>query len=152
MGLYFEELEEGRTFASGGRPVTEADVRAFAELSGDRNPIHLDAVAAGEAGFPGPVAHGVLGLAVATGLAGGLGLTRGTLVALVGVTWRFRAPILYGDTVSLHLRVANRRGTSRPDRGLVTLAVELRNQGGNVVQEGEWVELIRKRPAKEVAS
>ena len=80
-----------------GRLVTEADVRAFAELSGDRNPIHLDRAAARQAGFEGPIAHGALGLSVATGLANQLELTRGTLVALVGVSWRFRGPIYYGD-------------------------------------------------------
>lgn len=145
MGLYYEEWEEGRDFASPARRVTASEVRAFAELSGDRNPLHLDAEAARRAGFESPVAHGVLGLAIATGLASQLGLTRGTLVALVGMTWRFRAPILDGDEVTLHLRVASRRATSHPGRGLVTLAVELRNQDGVVVQEGEWVELLLKR-------
>jgi acyl dehydratase len=146
MGLYYEDFEPGREFATGERRITEDDVRAFAELSGDRNPIHLEAAAAGEAGFAEPVAHGALGLAVATGLASQLGLTRGTLVALVGVTWRFRAPILYGDRVRLHLRVAARRATGNPSRGVVTLAAELRNQRGEVTQEGEFVELIMRTP------
>jgi len=145
VAMYFEDFEEGREFVTGGRLVTEADVRAFAELSGDRNPIHLDPAAAVQAGFDGPVAHGALGLAVATGLANQLGLTRGTLVALLGVTWRFRAPIHYGDTVRLHLRVAAPRATRHPARGLVTLAAELKNQDEEVVQEGEFVELITRR-------
>lgn len=147
MGLYFEDLVEGRAFLAGPRRVTAAEVGAFAELSGDRNPIHLDAEAARTAGFSGPVAHGILGLAVATGLASQLELTRGTLVALVGVQWRFRRPVYLGDEVTLHLRVSSRRDTAHPRRGLVTLSVELRNQEGAVVQEGEWVELLRKRPA-----
>jgi acyl dehydratase len=143
--MHFEEFVEGREFVTAEREVTEADVRAFAGLSGDRNPIHLDPAAAVQAGFDGPVAHGVLGLAVATGLANQLELTRGTLVALVGVTWRFRGPIRYGDRVRLHLRVALRRATGNPARGLVTLAAELRNQQGVVVQEGDFVELITRR-------
>lgn len=144
MGLYYEEFEEGRTFTTPARAVTEADVRAFADLSGDRNPIHLDTRAAKRAGFDAPVAHGVLGLAAATGLVSQLGLTGGTLIALVGVTWRFRAPVRYGDEVSLTLRVAARRETRQGDRGLVTLAAELRNQRGEVVQEGEFIEMIRR--------
>lgn len=147
MALYYEDFEPGREFATGERVITEADVRAFADVSGDRNPIHLDAAAAREAGFAEPVVHGALGLAVATGLANQLGLTRGTLVALVGITWRFRAPILYGDRVRLHLRVAARRASGHPSRGVVTLAAELRNQRGEVTQEGEFVELIRKTPS-----
>ena len=146
MGMYYEEFEEGLTFTTAERTVTEGDVRAFAELSGDRNPIHLDPAAAVRAGFDQPVAHGALGLAVATGLANQLGLTRGTLVALVGVAWRFRAPIHYGDTVRLHLRVASRRATGNSARGVVTLAVELRNQRDEVAQEGEFVELVARKP------
>lgn len=146
MGLYFEEFALGQEFVTSERQIAEADVRAFAELSGDRNPIHLDAAAALAAGFAEPVAHGALGLAVATGLANQLGLTRGTLVALVGISWRFRSPILYGDRVRLHLRVSARRTSGNPARGVVTLAAELRNQRGEVTQEGEFVELITRKP------
>ena len=145
MGMYFEDFEDAGEFVTAGRLVTEADVRAFAELSGDRNPIHLDTDSAVRAGFMGPIAHGALGLSVATGLANQLALTRSTLVALVGISWRFRGPIYYGDRVTLHLRVSGKRATGNPARGLVTLAAELRNQEGDVVQEGEFVELIARR-------
>jgi len=145
MGMYFEDFEDAGAFVTAGRVISEADVHAFAELSGDRNPIHLDRAAAVAAGFAGPIAHGALGLSVATGLANRLELTRGTLVALVGVNWRFRAAIYYGDVVTLHLRVASRRATGHPGRGLVTLAAELKNQRDEVVQEGEFVELIARR-------
>ncbi len=150
MGMYFEDFGDAGEFVTASRVISEADVRAFAEVSGDRNPIHLDREAAMGAGFEGPIAHGALGLSVATGLANQLELTRGTLVALVGVSWRFRGAIYYGDQVTLHLRVASRRATGNPTRGLVTLAAELRNQRGEVVQEGEFVELIARRPAEEV--
>jgi acyl dehydratase len=152
MGLYYEDFEEAGAFVTAARTIEEADVRAFAEVSGDRNPIHLDADAARRAGFDGPIAHGALGLSVATGLANQLELTRGTLVALVGVSWRFRGAIYYGDAVTLHLRVASRRATGNPTRGLVTLAAELKNQRGEVVQEGEFVELIvRRNETKELS-
>jgi len=146
MSLFYEDFEVGREFVSGSRAVTEADVVTFAGLSGDRNPIHLDSTAASAAGFHAPVAHGVLGLALATGLASRLELTRGSLVALVGVTWRFSAPVYPGDQLVLHLRVASRKTTARPGRGLVTLAAQLRNQRDEVVQEGEFVELVKQRP------
>ena len=145
MGMHFEDFEDAGQFVTAGRLITEADVHAFAELSGDRNPIHLDRAAAIAAGFAGPIAHGALGLSVATGLANRLELTRGTLVALVGVNWRFRAAIYYDDMVTLHLQVASRRATGNPARGLLTLAAELKNQRGEVVQDGEFVELIARR-------
>jgi acyl dehydratase len=149
MGMYFEDFEAGASFVTPGRVLTEADVRAFAELSGDRNPIHLDGAAARQAGFLGPIAHGALGLSAATGLASQLGLTRGTLIALVGISWRFRGPIYHGDEVSLHLRVSSSRATGNPARGLVTLAADLKNQRGEVVQDGEFVELVARRMAVE---
>lgn len=152
MGMYYEDFEEAGAFVTATRVIEEADVRAFAEVSGDRNPIHLDADAARRAGFDGPIAHGALGLSVATGLANQLELTRGTLVALVGVSWRFRGAIYYGDAVTLHLRVASRRATGSPSRGLVTLAAELKNQRGEVVQEGEFIELIARRTGSKESS
>jgi acyl dehydratase len=146
-GLFFEDFTEGRSFATAPRTVTAADMAAFASLSGDDNAIHRDADAAAAAGFRAPIAHGALGVAIATGLASKLGLTRGTLLALAGLSWRFRVPIIDGDTVTLHLRVTGTRKTSAPDRGLVTLGAELHNQDGVLVQEGEFVELVRRRTA-----
>jgi acyl dehydratase len=136
-GLYYEELEPGRTFSTGSRVVTHGDVAAFAEVSGDRNPLHLDEAYARESVFGGRVAHGVLGLAVATGLLNAAGLTRGTLVAFLGLSWDFIAP-LYPDTeVHLELGVVSRRETSHPDRGLVVLDASLVAVTGEVVQRGE---------------
>ena len=145
MGLYFEDFVPGARYESATRTLAAADIEGFAAVSGDHHPMHSDPATARAAGFPGVVAHGVLGLAVATGLAGRLGLTHGTLIALVGVTWRFKAPLLPGDTVTTQLVVRECRPTSRADRGLVTLAVALYNQRGELVQDGEWVELIRRR-------
>ena len=149
MSLYYEDFEVGREFTSPSVQVTDEDIRHFADLSGDHNPLHLDPAAAQAAGFPGPVAHGALGIALATGLASRMELTRRSLVALVGLTWRFSAPVFPGDRLTLHLRVSARRATSRPGTGVVTLAAELRNQRGEVVQEGEFLELVRQRPAGE---
>jgi len=146
-GLYFEDFVAGREFVTAPRTVTAADMAAFAALSGDDNAIHRDAAAAAAAGFAAPIAHGALGIAVATGLASRLGMTRDTLLALAGLSWRFRAPIMAGDTVTLQLRVTGLRKTSAADRGLVTLAAELKNQDGVLVQEGEFLELVRRRTA-----
>lgn len=147
MSLYYGDFEIGRVFSSPTIELTADDVRQFAGLSGDHNPIHLDPAAAEAAGFRAPVAHGVLGIALATGLASRMELTRGSLVALVGITWRFAAPVYPGDRLTLRLRVAARRMTGRAGIGLVTFSVELRNQHDAVVQEGEMVELVRERPS-----
>jgi acyl dehydratase len=142
-GLSYEELEPGRKFRTGRRRVTQADVTAFAAVSGDHNPLHLDEAYAGGSVFGRRVAHGVLGLAVATGLINELGLTRGTLVAFLGVSWDFVAPLLPDSEVEVELAVESRRETSRPGRGLVVMRAALMWEG-SVVQEGEMRFLVKR--------
>lgn len=144
-GFWYEDFEVGRAFRTGGREVTEADIEAFAAVSGDRNPLHLDDEYAAASAFGGRVAHGVLGLAVATGLLNAAGLTRGTLVAFLGLSWDFVEPLYPGTEVELALEVVSRRATSDGARGLVVLGAELVS-GDDVLQRGELKLLVKRRP------
>jgi acyl dehydratase len=151
-GLGFEQFWPGREFEGGERAVSDADIHAFAELSGDLNPLHLDDDYARSTPFGGRIAHGALGIAIATGLLAQRGLTAGTLIALVGVNWRFVAPIRPGDRLSLRLTVSSTRELSGRDGGLVTFAAVLTNQAAVVVQAGELVERVRRRsPASQTS-
>jgi acyl dehydratase len=145
MGHFFEDFTPGRTFALGARTITADDLRAFADLSGDRSPIHVDDDAARRAGFGGLVAHGALGIAVATGLLQQADLTGGTLVALAGLEWRFVVPVRPGDRLTAGAAVTDRRPTHHPDRGIVRLRVTLHNGDGQLVQEGVLTEIVRRR-------
>ena len=145
QGRFFEEFHVEDEIVTRARTVTDEDVRAFARVSGDDNPLHLDDEYAASSVFGGRVAHGVLGLAVATGLVADTRLTRGTLIAVLGLEWSFRAPLRPGDIVHARLRVTETRPTSRPDRGLVRLAVDLLDAGDAVVQQGTWTLLVRTR-------
>lgn len=143
-GLYYDELVPGRVFRTGSRRVAQADVEAFAAVSGDHNPLHLDEAYASGSVFGRRVAHGVLGLAVATGLINELGLTRGTLVAFLGLSWDFVAPLVPDSKVVVEVEVRSRRETSRADRGLVVMRAALVAEGA-VVQEGELRFLVKRR-------
>ena len=77
-GLYFEDYEIGDSVTTQGRTITEADIVNFAALSGDWNPIHVDAEYAKGGMFGERIAHGLLGLSVATGLAARLGFINET--------------------------------------------------------------------------
>jgi acyl dehydratase len=145
VSLFYEDFEPGRVLDAGARTITESDIAQFAELSGDRNPLHTDEVYARATAFGSRVAHGALGIAVVTGLVSRAGFTRESLVALSGLTWRFRAPVRPGDRVAATLRVAERHDGGRSDRGTVVFAVSVRNQHGELVQEGELREVVRKR-------
>lgn len=151
MPSEFGELVLGLEVVTGPRAITDADIRAFAALSGDDNALHTDDAAARAAGFRSRIAHGMLGVAVASGLLAGTGLTRGVLIALAGVTWRFVAPIYPGDAIRLRVRVEDRRASSKRDRDVLRLSLALLNQDDDVVQEGEVTEVVRaperQRPA-----
>jgi acyl dehydratase len=144
-GRYFEEFEIGETFSAGPRLVTQEDVSAFASVSGDVNPLHLDAEYAATTRFGRPIAHGVLGLSIATGLLGSTGLTRGTLIALTGLEWTFLAPIYPGTEVSVRVSVAELRPSRKPGRGRLVWEVELVDEAGEVLQRGRLNALMRMR-------
>jgi acyl dehydratase len=144
--LHFEDLEVGVAWRSGGRTVTEADIAAFAGVSGDFNPIHVDAQYAAGTVFGQRVAHGALVLAIATGLRQQQGTFRGTLKAWLGMRdWRFTAPVLIGDTVHVVTEVTELRDTKDPLAGLAIQRVEVRNQRDEAVAKGEFVTLMHRR-------
>ena len=146
-GRYFEELAIGDAVRSVGRTISEADIMSFAGLSGDNNPLHTDAEYAKTTRFGERIAHGLLGLAIASGLAWRTGVMEGTTEAVVGMEWKYRVPILIGDTVQLHIEVSQKREARRLGGGFVTFTLTLSNQRNEVVQKGAWKLLIRSKPS-----
>lgn len=144
-GKYFEELQVGQTFTTRGRTITEADIVNFAGVSGDYNPMHTDAEYAGQTQFGQRVAHGMLGLSVATGLAYATGFMEGTVLAFTGLEWKFRAPVVIGDTIRVELVVSKTRESKAAGGGFVTLEVKVLNQRDEVTQKGSWTVLIASR-------
>ena len=145
-GYYFEDFKVGDRFTTKARTITEADIVNFTGLSGDFNPLHTDEEFAKKTIFKRRIAHGLLGLAVSTGMSQSLGLMEGTIIAFLGLTWEFVKPIFIGDTVHLEMEVAEMRETSKPDRGIITFACELINQNGEVVQKGTRKIMLKRRP------
>jgi acyl dehydratase len=145
-GLYFEEFNVGDVANTQGRTITEADIVNFAMLSGDWNAIHVDAEYARQTMFGERIAHGMLGLSIATGLAVQLGFINETVIAFMGVDWKFRAPIKIGDTIHVRAEVAETKPAARLGGGLVTFNVEVLNQHGQAAQKGTWTMLIKNRP------
>jgi acyl dehydratase len=82
--------------------------------------------------------------AVATGLESRLGIKEGTAIAFLGMTWNLKAAVRIGDTIHVHQAVAATRPTSKGDRGIVTFDVEVRNQRGEVCQDGQWVVMFQR--------
>ncbi len=145
-GRYWEEFDTGESFKTRGRTVTEADIVNFAGLSGDFNQLHTDAEYAKGTIFGERIAHGMLGLVIASGLMQSLELYNDTLMAFLGLEWRFTAPIKIGDTVHLEQTITEKRETKKPDRGIVALEAKLVNQRGEVVQEGIRRIMLMRKP------
>jgi len=115
--------------------ITDDTVRAFAEVTGDNNPVHLDDDYAAGTRFGRRIAHGMIaaGLISAT-LANDL---PGPGTVYLNQTLKFKLPVFPGDTVTATVEVL----TVRPDKPIVTLSTVCRNQDGEVVLEGEAVVL-----------
>ena len=143
-GLYFEEFQAGDELVSPGRTVTETDIVQFSALTGDWTQLHSDAVWAAETPFGQRIAHGALGLSIATGLLARMGVIEGTALAFRGIDeWKFSKPIFIGDTIHVAARVAETKAVPRLGGGQVILDVSVVNQKGDVCQRGLWNVLIQ---------
>jgi acyl dehydratase len=142
---WYEDCAVGDALTTGGIVVTEGLIQAFAGLSGDFFDLHVDDDFARRLGFPGRVAHGILGLALTDGLKN-RAESRFRAVASLGWNWRFAGPILVGDRIHAEVTVQGKRETRRTDRGILTLAFKVKNQNGDIVQEGTNDLMVERRP------
>jgi len=148
MGLVFGEFAVGQRFETPGRTITEGDIMGFAGLTGDYNPVHTDEVFAAQTEFGTRIAHGPMGIGMAFGLAARLDLIDGTVVALLGVTWAFKAPVKPGDTIKALIEVLKTRDVKNPTHGFVELKIDMVNQSGSVTSSGTAQLLMRReRPS-----
>lgn len=144
-GLTFEQFNVGDVFISQARTVTEGDVVSFAGLSGDFNPLHTDAEFGKTTPFGERIAHGMLIAAMATGMANWLGIFEGTTIALMEQVLQYKGAVKFGDTVHLELSVAEKKESSKPDRGVVVFKTRVCNQEGKAVIEGAWTTLMKRQ-------
>lgn len=126
--------------ASFTKTITEADVSAFAGITGDFNPLHVDAELARKMRFGERIAHGML--------------TAGLISAVLGMrlpgpggiflsqTLKFLKPVKFGDTITAEAEVVSYRS----DKRILTLKTACRNQRGETVVEGESVLLVDSVP------
>ena len=142
-GLFFEEFESGQKIISTGRTVTESDVVTFAGLSGDFNQIHTDAEYSRNTPFQERVAHGLLVLSIASGLAVQTGVLLGTILAFREISeWKFVKPVFIGDTIHVQIAVKQTKALPRLGGGMVLIEAEVFNQKDEIVMKGDWKILV----------
>jgi 3-hydroxybutyryl-CoA dehydratase len=139
QGLYFEDLSEGQS-AEMTRVASAAVVEAFAELSGDVNPIHLDEAYAKTTSFGGRSAHGALMAAYISAVIGAK--LPGPGAVFMTQSLRFRRPVRLGDAVTSRVTIK----TLVPQRAHAILTTACAVNGKTVV-DGEALVMVPRRPA-----
>ncbi len=139
QGLTLEEIEIGKS-AERMHTVTEGDIQAFADVSGDHNPVHLDAAYAETTMFKGRIAHGMLSAAyISATIAGDL---PGPGAVYISQSLSFRRPVRIGDTVVTRVTVT----AIDAEKARVTLKTECVVEAKTVV-EGEAVVMVPRKAA-----
>ncbi|HEX4346681.1 MAG TPA: MaoC/PaaZ C-terminal domain-containing protein [Vicinamibacterales bacterium] len=147
MALYFEDLEPSAPLGSRARAITESDVMAFADLTGDHSAIHTDDTQARLTKFGQRVAHGALVFSVSVGLATETSFLEGNVLAFAGVDkLRFVSPVFLGDSVHIVKRVLERRDVDAAS-GVVVFETRVLNQRDQLVLAYLDKILMKKRPA-----
>ncbi len=136
-GYFLEDLEVGMT-AIYAKTVTEADIVMFAGISGDTNPVHLDALFAEQTLFKGRIAHGMLAASFISTVLG----TKlpGPGCIYLDQSLKFRAPVKAGDTVTARVTV---RDVNR-DKKRITVDTVC-TVGDTVVIDGEAQLMVSRR-------
>jgi 3-hydroxybutyryl-CoA dehydratase len=128
--------------ATFSRTVTDEDVQAFARVSGDHQPLHLDDTFAGKTRFKQRIAHGMISAAYISA-ALGTKLAPGAVVVYLGQTMRFRLPVGIGDTITAECEVT----AIDSERRIVTVRTDCTNQNGDAVVTGEATVLLDPLPS-----
>jgi 3-hydroxybutyryl-CoA dehydratase len=141
--LDFDQLHPGEGFVTPARTITESDLVSFASLTGDWHPQHADAAWAADSRFGERIAHGMLVLSYAVGLAP---VDPERVVALRGIDGvAFKRPVKIGDTIRLQVRVEEARPLDG-ELGLVVLAWRVVNQRDELALRARVTALWRRVP------
>jgi 3-hydroxybutyryl-CoA dehydratase len=146
-GMWFEEFEVGQQIVTAGRTITESDIVTFAGLSGDYNQMHTDGEFAHSTPFGQRVAHGILVLSIASGLAMRTGVLEGTVIAFREINnWKFTSPVFIGDTIHVELNIIEIKPIPRVGGGAIAIELAVKNQRNEVTMKGTWTALVASEP------
>jgi acyl dehydratase len=146
-GKFFDDWVLGEELVTPTRTMTETDVVMFAAMSGDYNELHTSEAFMKKSQFGRRIVHGLLGLSVSHGLLFRTGFLEGTAMAFLGIdSWRFEAPLFFGETIGVKVKVAEKKESrSKPDRGVIRFFLQVIKEDGTVVQSGYKTLMIRRK-------
>jgi 3-hydroxybutyryl-CoA dehydratase len=145
--LFLEDFSEGQRFEGEPRTISETDFASFGALTGDRHPIHYDAVYAKTTRFGRPIAHGLHLMALtalgATALSDRL---EESMVAMLEQGSRFLKPVFAGHVLRCELIVKEAERKPGKDTGRLRFQVRLLDQQNEAVLDGHHLYMVRRRP------
>jgi acyl dehydratase len=146
QGLYFEEFDPEKTYYAHRRTVTEADLVNFTTLCGFYEPLFFDKpYVEDETDFKKRFVPGALTFSFAEGLTLLSGILHHTGMAFLGVEMEVLKPVFIGDTLTVGIKVINKRETKKPDRGIITFLHQVINQEQVVVMECRIKRMIKRK-------
>jgi len=151
--IWYEDFIPGTSLVSPARLVTVNDIDRYADLTGERHPVHMDEAFARAAGFRGRIAHGLFSLALIEGLKAELGCFERSVIASLG--WdrvKFTAPLEPGDEVHLVLELVEKRPSSKPGRGIALERGHLVRADGTKITSGDHTIVLLMRPEADSAA
>lgn len=146
---YLEDFKVGEKIVSAGRTITEADIVIFAGISGDWSELHTNAEYMKNSPFGQRIAHGMLTLSIASGLAMQMrGHKPIEVLAFLGMdNVRFTAPVFIGDTIRVESEVIETRPSkSRPNAGILKFKNTVKNQREETVATWESALMVCRKP------
>lgn len=146
---YLEDFKVGEKIVSAGRTITEADIVIFAGISGDWSELHTNAEYMKNSPFGQRIAHGMLTLSIASGLAMQMrGHKPIEVLAFLGMdNVRFTAPVFIGDTIRVESEVIEvRPSKSRPNAGILKFKNTVKNQREETVATWESALMVCRKP------
>lgn len=146
----FEDFEEGEVLVTRGRTIGASDLTAFAGLTGDHYPLHIDEQYAQTTRFGTRLAHGPFTFAIAVGLVGLSNFYGDAIVALIEVQGlRALAPVKPGDTLHVRAVVVSKEDGKNPKYGSLAVDYSVINQDDDEVMRFRQVMLARRAGKQE---
>lgn len=148
--LYLSDFHVGDKFITMNQTITESAVIMFAGITGDFHPLHTDDEYAKKQPAGCRIAHGLLTAGVAVGLLTRIGIIDRSAIGQLNATWKFPAPVKFNDTIHVEIEILNiKRSRSKPDRGVLTMQMNVVNQRGEVVAINQTESMLKwERPAE----
>lgn len=142
----YERFEPDHSWTTPSRVIRAEDIRAFAEATGDLNPIHLDLERAKRSGYRNVIAHGYLTISWAAGLVHRLGIDHISSNAILQTTWRLLDVVEADEEIFVELSVIEHRPSrSKPGFGVVTRRFNVKAAPGRNVARGTVTILVFRR-------